>query len=335
MSLLLQPLDIGPLHLHNRLVFPPIATSKAAADGTVSEELYAYYEEKSAGGAIGLVITEHSYITKAGQNRPGQPSVASDITIEGWARLAEMFHRNGSACVCQINHSGASATTETTGLDVVAPSDVSSPTATGNNAPRPLTEDEIATVVGEFAAAARRVHAAGFDGVEVHAAHGYLLSQFLSPITNRRSDQYGGSLENRVRLHLEVVAAVRAAVGPDYPVFVRLGADDFIEGGTTIDDAVYAAVELERVGASVIDVSGGISGYVRPGHTEPGYLGDLSEAVRRAVSIPVILTGGVTEAAQAEELLANEKADLIGVGRAIFRDSGWAARAVESLPHSL
>lgn len=331
MSHLLQPLDIGPLHLHNRLVFPPIASSKASPDGLLSDELYDYYNEKSAGGAIGLIITEHSYVTKQGQNRPGQPSVAGDETVAGWQRLTEMLHRNGSACVCQINHSGAAATTATTGLDVVAPSAITSPTATGENVPRPLTVDDIATVVGEFAAAARRVQEAGFDGVEVHAAHGYLLSQFLSPITNHRTDGYGGSLPNRVRIHLEVVGAVRDMVGPDFPVFVRLGSDDFAEGGTTIDDAVYAAIELERAGMSALDVSGGINGYVRPGHNEPGYLSYLSRAIREAVSVPVVLTGGVTEAAQAESLLAAGEADLIGVGRAILRDSRWAAHAVASL----
>lgn len=328
---LLEPLTVGSLHVHNRLVLPPMATLKASPDGHMSDDLLAYYAEKTAGGAVGLAITEHAFITKAGQNRPGQPSVATDDTIDGWRRLATAFHANGCACAVQINHSGASSTTATTGMDVVAPSDVTSPTATGENSPRPLTVGEIATIVGEFAAAAARVKAAGFDAVEIHAAHGYLLCQFLSPITNKRTDAYGGSLENRFRLHLEVIAAVREAVGSDFPVLMRLGASDYLDGGTTIEDALVVAREIERAGVAVIDVSGGLTGFTRPGHTEPGYLAELSEAVKGVVSAPVILTGGVTEARQAETLLAEGKADLIGVGRAMLRDSEWAQRAVRSL----
>ena len=331
MSHLLEPLTVGTLRLHNRLVLPPMATLKATPDGRMSDELLGYYAEKTRGGAIGLAITEHSFITKAGQNRPGQPSVADDDTIEGWRALADLFHANGSACAVQINHVGASATSATTGMDVVAPSDVTSPTATGENSPRPLTVDEIHVIVGEFAAAAARVKTAGFDAVEIHAAHGYLLCQFLSPITNRRTDDYGGPLSNRFRLHLEVIAAVREAVGGDFPVLMRLGASDYLDGGTTIEDAMILAAEIERAGVRIIDVTGGLTGYVRPGHTEPGYLAELSEAVKSVVSVPVVLTGGVTEAHQAETLLAEGKADLIGVGRAMLKDPGWAQRAVQSL----
>jgi 2,4-dienoyl-CoA reductase-like NADH-dependent reductase (Old Yellow Enzyme family) len=327
MSHLLQPLSDGPLPLANRLVLPPMATSKAEDDGTVSEALIGYYAEKSRGNALGLVITEHCFIAKQGQNRVGQPSVADDSMLDGLTRLAAVIHANGPKAVVQINHTGGAASSAVTGQEVVSASNVPSPIGSGE-VPRALTHGEIATVVEQFAAAASRVKHAGFDGVEIHSAHGYLLNQFFSPITNRRTDEYGGDVLGRIRIHLEVIAAVREAVGDGYPILLRLGASDFRDGGTSPEDSVAAAVEFERAGLDLIDVTGGLSGYIRPDHDEPGYFAELSAPIKAAVSIPVILTGGVTEPEQAEELLARGAADLIGVGRAMLKDSGWAVSAV-------
>jgi len=324
---LLEPLSEGRLHLKNRLVMPPMATSKALSDGSMSDALLDYYDEKSRSGAIGLVITEHCYITRQGMNRVGQPSIADDGTVDGWRRLVAVLHGNGSKVAMQINHAGAASTSAATGLEVVGPSDVPSPTGQGET-PRELTHDEIAAIVEQFAAAARRVKEAGFDGVEIHAAHGYLLNQFFSPLTNKRTDRYGGDVFARIRLPLEVIAAVRQAVGEEFPVLLRLGARDYTEGGTSIEDSTIAAAEFERAGVDILDITGGLTGYLRPGHDEPGYFAELSEAVKGVVSIPVILTGGVTEPQQAERLLAEGKADLIGVGRAILKDSEWPSRAI-------
>jgi 2,4-dienoyl-CoA reductase-like NADH-dependent reductase (Old Yellow Enzyme family) len=328
MPYLLQPLTTGKLQLKNRLVMPPMATCKAELDGHVSDALLDYYDEKSRGGAIGLVITEHTYITMQGKNRAGQPSVADDSVIDGLRRLADVIHRNGSKSAVQINHVGGAAQHSVTGLDVVSPSAVASPTSPGDPTHRTLTSDEIAAIPGLFATAAQRVKAAGFDGVEIHSAHGYLLNQFFSPLTNHRTDAYGGDVHGRTRLHLEVIAAVRAAVGDEFPILLRLGAADYMEGGSRIEDSVIAAPEFEKAGVDVLDITGGLSGFMRPDHTEPGYFSELSQAIKDAVSIPVILTGGVTESEQAEALLAAGKADLIGVGRAILKDPGWARRAV-------
>jgi 2,4-dienoyl-CoA reductase-like NADH-dependent reductase (Old Yellow Enzyme family) len=176
-----------------------------------------------------------------------------------------------------------------------------------------------------------RVREAGFDGVELHSAHGYFLNQFFSPLTNRRKDEYGGEVINRIRIHLEVIKAAREAVGEDYPILIRLGASDYCEGGTTIDDSMAAARALEAAGVDVLDVSGGFCGYNVPGTSEQGYFAPLTEALKQVVSIPVILTGGIKDAETADRLLQEGKADLIGVGRAIMSDSLWAKRAVESL----
>jgi 2,4-dienoyl-CoA reductase-like NADH-dependent reductase (Old Yellow Enzyme family) len=328
MSHLQAPLTTGRLPLKNRLVMPPMATSKAEPDGRVSQALLDYYDEKSRGGAIGLVIIEHNFIARQGQNRIGQPSVADDSMVEGLTRLAGVIHANGSKTALQINHVGGAPGEAITGVERVAPSDRQDRTDPGIQVAREMTLEEIAAIPGLFAAAARRAKAAGFDGVEIHSAHGYLLNQFFSPLTNRRRDEYGGDLHGRIKLHLEVIAAVRAAVGEEYPVLLRLGAADYLDGGTGVDDSVIAAVAFEKAGLDMIDITGGLSGYVRPGHSEPGYFAELSEPIRNAVTMPVILTGGVTEPEQAEELLAAGVSDLIGVGRAILKDSGWALRAM-------
>jgi len=327
---LLEPFVQGRLSLHNRLVMPPMATAKAGAGGEMTDALLGYYDQKSAGGAIGLVITEHCYIAMQGRSRVGQPSIAVDETVEGWKRLVDVLHRNGSKVAVQINHCGGATSGAATGAESVAPSAITSLIGSGET-PRPLATHEIATIVAQFASAARRAREAGFDGVEIHAAHGYLLNQFYSPITNRRSDEYGGDLRGRIRMHLEVIEAVRAEVGGEFPVLLRFGAVDYIEGGSRIEDALVAAAEFEQAGVDVLDITGGLLGYERPGHDEPGYFGDVSAAIKQVVATPVILTGGVTEARQAERLLAEGRADLIGVGRAMLKDSEWARRAVREL----
>ena len=196
--------------------------------------------------------------------------------------------------------------------------------------PREMTKEDIDALVESFAEAAVRVKKAGFDGCELHSAHGYLLNQFYSPLTNKREDAYSGhTIDGRIRLHLEVIKAVRAEVGEDFLLAMRLGGCDYTEGGSTIDDAVSAAKQLEAAGLDLLDLSGGMCSYRREGHTENGYFRDMSEAVKRAVSIPVILTGGIADRAGADELLAAGSADMIGVGRAILKNPNWADEAME------
>ncbi|BBB89526.1 MAG TPA: NADH:flavin oxidoreductase [Methylomusa anaerophila] len=329
MSYLLKPLQAGALTLANRLVMPPMATAKADPGGKVSPAILDYYAEKSAGGYLSLIIVEHSFIKPEGKAGENQLSVADDDVIEGLKKLADIIRRNGAKSVVQINHAGSAAVPEITGTTPVGPSAVVNPRK--GSIPREITRQEIADVVTAFGDAARRVKEAGFDGVEIHSAHGYFLNQFFSPLTNRRTDEYGGDVHNRIRIHLQVIAAVRAAVGEEFPILLRLGASDFSEGGTTIGDSQIAAQQFEKAGVSIIDISGGFSGYSIPGLTGQGYFAPLSEAIKKVVSIPVILTGGITEAQAAERLLAEGKADLIGIGRAVLADSKWAQKAVESL----
>lgn len=326
---LLKELKTGKLTLKNRLVMPPMATSKAEKDGRVSKDILNYYDEKSRGGYISMIIIEHSFVSEEGKASDQQLSIAEDNVVESLRELANVIHRNGSKAVMQINHAGSAASKEVTGREPVGPSATANPRR--GNVPRELNMEEIKNIVNDFKNAAKRVKEAGFDGVEIHSAHGYLLNQFFSPLSNKRTDEYGGNLKSRIRIHLEVIKAVREAVGEDFPILLRLGAADYMEGGSTVEHSKVAAQAFERAGINILDVSGGFNGYNVPCAKEQGYFSPLTEAIKQVVSIPVILTGGITEVKSAEKLLSEGKADLIGVGRAIYKDSEWAKRAIDSL----
>lgn len=329
MSNLLKPLNKGKLTLKNRLVMPPMATSKSEKDGRVCKGILDYYDEKSQGGYISLIIIEHSFITQQGKVSEGQLSVADDSLVEDLKKLSNIIHRNSSKTVMQINHAGSAAKESVTGYKPVGPSAVANP-RTGN-IPKELTKKEIKDIIVQFKNAALRVKESGFDGVEIHSAHGYFLNQFFSPLTNKRTDKYGGDVLGRIKIHLEIIEAVRDIVGSSFPILLRLGASDYMDGGSTIEDSKIAALEFEKAGVDILDVSGGFCGYVAPGITGQGYFSSLTEEIKKIVSIPVILTGGITDVYSAEELLSEKKADLIGVGRAIYKDSKWAEKAMKSL----
>lgn len=312
-----KPVSVGSLPLKNRLVMPPMQTDRTA-DGRVTDDLVTYYRERALRSEPGLIITEHSCITEAGRAAPRQLSIAEDSMISEHRRLTDAIHDGGSAVFAQLNHAGGMGMGDT-----VSASAVNVPARKLSKRPRPLTVEDIHEIEGQYAAAAVRAIAAGYDGVEIHSAHAYLLDQFYSPLTNKRTDEYGGVLENRARFLLETIERVREAIGSDIPLAVRLGGADYLPGGATEDDAVQIARLLEAAGVDLLDISGGMCGFMRPGHLEPGYFSSMTEKIRHDVSIPVILTGGVKKMADAERLLAEGKADLIGVGRALFKNADW------------
>jgi len=329
MSYLSKPLQASSLTLSNRLIMPPMATAKSE-DGRVNQAILDYYKEKSNGGYFSLIIIEHSFISPEGKAHPGQLSIAEDSTIKGLQGLSHIIHQNGSKAVMQISHAGSGTKEEFIGSVPVAPSSIAHPL--NGLTPKELTKPEINEIIEAFQSAARRVKAAGFDGVEIHSAHGYLLNQFFSPLTNKRTDEYGGTLHNRIRIHLEIIKAVRSVVGSDFPVLLRLGASDYKEGGISIEDSQTAASEFEKAGIDILDITGSFLGFTAPpGASGQGYFSPLTQAIKEVVSIPVILTGGITEAQAAEQLLRDGKADLIGVGRAVLKDATWAKKAIESL----
>ena len=324
-----EPITVGGLHLHNRLVLPPMATKRSTPEGLVTEDLKEYYRRRAEGGCLGLVITEHSFVSRQGKAGPQQMSMADDRAVAGLRELTELLHESGSKVFAQINHAGGMAQPECTGLEAVAPSAVQNPGAPVQGIiPRPLTVPEIHAVEEQFVEAACRVKEAGFDGVEVHSAHAYLLNEFYSPLTNHRTDEYGGSLENRLRIHREIIRGIRKELGEDYPIAVRLGGCDYMTGGNTPEAAAAACRILAAEGVALLDISGGMCRYIRKDRTEFGYFADTSEAVKRCVETPVLLTGGVTTAEQAELLLQRGAADLIGVGRALLQNAAWAREAM-------
>ena len=316
--------------IKNRLVMPPMATAKAGANGEVSEALCSYYKEMAAGGYIGTVITEHSFYCQQGKASAGQISFASDDNIDGLKKIVSGIHEGGAIAVAQLNHAGSATTSAVTGMPIVAPSAVINPgvkPGTTPEMPVELTKAQITELQDLFVDAAVRAKKAGYDAVEIHSAHGYLLNQFYSPLTNKRTDEYGSqSIENRIRFQVEMYRKARAVLGDDYLIFIRLGGCDYMEGGSTIEDAVSACKILEKEGIDVIDLSGGMCRYMRPDNSDPGYFADMSTAVKKAVSVPVILTGGITSASQAEKLLEAKAADMIGVGRAMMKDHEWAKK---------
>ncbi|MBO5555705.1 MAG: NADH:flavin oxidoreductase [Oscillospiraceae bacterium] len=322
--MLYDPINISGLELKNRLVMPPMQSDRTDR-GRVTDELVDYYRQRALYSQPGLIVIEHSCITEAGRASANQLSIADDDCIPGHRRLVDAIHEAGSRVFVQLNH-GGNAAEPFDGGELVSASDVGNPRKPLPRLPRPLTIPEIGQLETAFVQATLRALEAGYDGVEIHCAHGYLLNQFYSPLTNRRTDAYGsGSIEDRTRFLREVMTQVRAAIG-DTPMAVRLGGADYLPGGSTEEDAVAAARLIAETGADLLDVSGGMCGYNRPEHREPGYFGSMTEAIRQAVTLPVLLTGGVRDKTAAEELLLSGKADLIGVGRALFRDAHWAEK---------
>lgn len=320
-----ETIKVGNLTLKNRLVMPPMATG-LTDKGHVTDRLVEYYRDRAAFSAPGLIITEHSCITEAGRASAIQLSIADDDMIAEHKRIVDAIHAAGSRTFVQLNH-GGSAASPFYPCEIVSASNIPNPVGklTQKKTPRPLTKTEILTLQSEYVRAALRAKKAGYDGVEIHSAHGYLLDQFYSPLSNVREDEYGPqSIENRLRFLTETMQVVRAAIGDTMPLAVRLGGADYRDGGATEEDAVAACVLLEKAGADLLDISGGMCSYIRPDNQEPGYFSSMTEKIKAAVSVPVLLTGGIQTMADAEQMLCEMKADLIGVGRALFKDAHWA-----------
>lgn len=319
-----EPIKVGTIELKNRLVMPPMATGKSA-EGIVTEDLIEYYKTRAENNQFGLIITEHCCITEGGRASKDQLAITDDTQIPELSRLTGAIHSGGSLTFAQLNHSG-SASTPGVKSDHVSASNVNIPLKKLLVKPRQLSVEEIHELEKLFAAAAVRAVAAGYDGLEIHSAHGYLLDEFYSPMTNKRKDEYGSqNIENRTRFLRETFQLVRKAV--DVPIAVRLGGADYLPGGATEEDAVEACKMLEEAGVDLLDISGGMCFYSRPGHLESGYFGSMTEKIKKAVNIPVLLTGGVKTEKEAEKLLQSGKADLIGIGRAVYKDANWRKNA--------
>ncbi len=320
----LATFKVGNLNLKSRIVMPPMATAKSTEEGKISDALCEYYTERAEHGKVGLITLEHSYIHKQGKASRGQLSLDEHADLKGLGRLADAIHAHGVKVFAQISHAGSAADPNVTGLPVKGASSLIHPKKKSVVAEE-LTVAEIYEITQWFAKAALRVKEAGLDGVEIHCAHGYLLNQFYSPLTNQRTDEYGyETVENRTRFAVEVIRTVRKEVGNDFPVSIRLGGCDYQSGGSTIEDCVEACKLFEKAGVDMISLTGGINGFINPGASYPGYFKEMSLAVKEKVSVPILLTGGITTLDEAENLLNEQAADLIGVGRAMLKNPKWA-----------
>ncbi len=326
---LFEPIKIKGLSLKNRLVMPPMATGMATEDGEVTDRQIRHYTARGRGG-VGLIIIEHSYISKEGKLSQGQLGLYDDKLIPGLKRLAAAIHAEGAKVVMQLNHAGAKAPGSITGeRQPVGPWNVTPPN--GKEAPRPLTIPEIKAVVARFGEAARRAMAAGFDSIELHGAHGFLLCQFLSPYTNQRSDTYGGDPAARLLFPEEVIKEVKSSLGENAPLFYRFGADDMVAGGLTSQQAKLAAQHLEQAGVDVIDISGGLGGDGRGRFSEQGYFVPLAEGIKEVVKAPVIGVGQITEPEYADRIVREQRVDMVAFGHLLLANAEFPKQAAQQL----
>ena len=336
LKLLFSPIKIGTMELKNRIVMPAMGTNYAEPDGMMSEREIAWHVARAKGGCA-LNITEITNIDPLGKGIPGCPSIWDDKFIPGFAVLAKAIHAHGGRLAIQLHHAGRGAVSFVTGAQAVGPSAITYPPSPGwpmpTEVPKELTEDEVWDLIDKFGEGARRAREAGADAVELHGGHGYLLAQFMSPESNKRTDSFGGSLEGRMKFPLEIIKSVRSKAGADFPILFKISGQEMTTGGTTLEETVMMASILEDAGVDCICVSRGSYSSVfwiePPSGLPPGvWIFDV-EAVKRAVSIPVMAVGKIGDPLIAEHILKQGKADLLAMGRALIADPDLPNKAAE------
>lgn len=340
MAKLFEPIKIRELEIRNRIFIPAMCQySCENQDGVIGEWHLVHLGARAVGGA-GMIIAEASGVTPEGRISPWCPGIWNYEQVAAWARVNHFIHSQGAKSAIQLAHAGRKGSTyrdwsgkgsvpiELGGWQTVSSTNVA---FEGYEAPRELSTEEVIELIQDFAKAAKNAVLASFDAVEIHAAHGYLVHQFLSPITNHRTDEFGGSLENRARILLEIIKAIRAEVGEMLPIFVRFSATDYREDGWDVEQTTQVAKWCAEVGADLFDISSGglITGVKIP--SGPGYQVPFAEQVAKEVSQPVGAVGQITDAQQAENILQDGDVDIILVGRASLRDPHWALRAAHEL----
>lgn len=324
--ILWEPVKIGALELKNRFVVPPIVPNYSLDNGYPSERTMSYYEEKAKGG-WGLIILEATFIDKGGMSFETL-GLFEDEQIEPMSRLAQTIQKYGAKVIPQLLHAGRQSTTEILGgIKPMAPSPL--PCPLDDEVPREMTVEDIKKIVKAYGDAAYRAKLAGFDGVEIYSAHGYLIAQFLSHYSNKRVDEYGGCLENRLRFLLEIIADVKLKCGNDFPITARISGDEFVPGGRGIEETKAIAIAMEKAGVHMIGVSAALysnpnwdawTKTITPMNDKPGLLLDLAAEVKKVVSIPVMAANRLNEPRIAEAAIRSGKADLIGMARGSLAD---------------
>jgi len=326
MSIAFTPFNLGSLRLKNRLVMAPMQQYRGTRE-SLATAYHEFHYGRCAEGGVGMIIVESTAVSPNGRLFKDDIGLFSDAHIAPLRRVTDAVHAHGVPVLVQLCHGGRKSNPPP-GAELLAPSALGfdcgldcglNPGAdAGYGVPRAMDGADIAHAIDEFGAAARRAVQAGFDGIELHAAHGYLLHQFLSPLSNRREDAYGGSAAGRVRFLLEVLAAIRAAVGPAYPVTIRVSASDYVEGGLNPEALAGALNLLLPLGLVAVHVSSGGLLPVAPAQVYPGYQLPYARSIRQAVPLPVIAVGGLHRRSLIEKALAEGNADLIAIGRPIL-----------------
>ena len=339
MSVLFEPGRIGLLETKNRLMRSPTCEWMCDADGKAGQQLADFYATLAKGG-VGLIVLGHATVARVGKASPGQIGLYEDGLAEALRPVVDAVHEQGARAMVQINHAGGRAHPDLNGgAHPHAPSAVPDPR--WEIVPQVMTDDEITSLARAFGEAALRAKAVGFDGVQIHAAHGYLISQFLSPYTNRRTDRWGGSLENRLRLLGVVCDEVRSNVGEDYPMIIKVATQDFVQGGMDPDEGVRIAARLADFGLDAIEMSGGVEEgnlplSVRPGINElkdEAYFLDNARRIRDVTDLPLMFVGGLRTPELMERLLGDEGMDFVSLSRPLINDpelpNKWAAGSDE------
>ena len=323
-SSIFEPLTVKQMTVPNRIVMTPMGTNFGEQNGEMSFLHMDYYEQRAMGG-VGMIIVENACVDfPQGSNGTTQLRIDHDNYIPRLYKLCETIHKHNTKIAIQFNHAGASAVEERIGMQPVSASNL--PNKKGGAAPRPLTREDIYAIAKKYAKAAKRAQTIGFDAVEIHAGHSYLINQFLSPLTNNREDEFGGSLENRARFARLVMEEVRKEVGPNFPILMRISADEFVEGGNTLEDMLELLTYFQAE-ADIIDVSCGLVDSIQY-QIDANYLADgwrsyMAKAVKKKFQKPVITTGNIRDPKVAEKILADGDADFIGMGRQCIADPQW------------
>jgi 2,4-dienoyl-CoA reductase-like NADH-dependent reductase (Old Yellow Enzyme family) len=337
-SRLFSPLVLRSVEFRNRVFVSPMC--QYSSDGGLPNEWHFVHLGSRAVGGAGMVCVEASGVTPEGRITPWDAGIWSDAHARAWAPIARFLRDHGSVPAIQIAHAGRKASVDKPwqggkplaldegGWHTLAPS----PVAFGQYAtPREMSRDQIRATVDAFAAAARRCLEAGFDVVEIHGAHGYLLHEFVSPLSNQRGDEYGGSFENRIRLPMEITRAVREAWPADKPVMYRISATDWSEGGWDLAQSIELCRHLKRAGVDMIDVSSGGNVHDARVPMGPGYQVPFAAAIRKEAGIPTLAVGLIVDAAQAEQIISHDQADAVCLARAMLRDPYWPRHAAKEL----
>ena len=318
------PLTIKNMTMRNRIMMTPMGTNYGEQTGEMSFLHIDYYTERAKGG-VGLIMVENASVdSPLGSNGTTQIRIDHDNYMPRFFKLCETLHAHGACVGVQLNHAGASAQSKRTNMQPVSASDI--PSRVGGDIPRALTTDEIYTIVDKFAEAAKRAVTAGFDAVEIQAGHGYLLNQFLSPTTNDRTDEFGGSKENRARFTTLVLKAVRETVGENIPIFLGISADELAEGGNTLDDTLEI-VEYFKDYVDVFDVSAGLTCSIQyqydADYLPDGWKSYMSKSIKEKTGKPCQTSGNIREPEVANRILEDGEADLIAIGRGLIADPEW------------